>query len=118
MLTVLSNSKFNDPSTYFFDLDCLIFLFKDDISENKIATQSHTYNNNDASRAVDGNIATCMQTDTIGVGNNFPYKTVWWKVDLGAVYSIYSINIKFRNYDGYGMYFFTIYVHVIVYICF
>lgn len=73
----------------------------DDISHNRIATQSHTYNNNAASRAVDGNPATCMQTDVIGVGTSFRYNTVWWKVDLGGVYSIHSINIQFRNYDGY-----------------
>lgn len=58
--------------------------------------------------------ATCMQTDTIGVGSNFHVKTVWWKVDLGAVYSIHSINIQFRNYNGYGLCFFTIYVCVII----
>uniref|UniRef100_A0A8W8NPB9 EGF-like domain-containing protein n=1 Tax=Magallana gigas TaxID=29159 RepID=A0A8W8NPB9_MAGGI len=27
---------------------------------------------------------------------------VWWKVDLGGVYNIYSINILFKNYDGSG----------------
>uniref|UniRef100_A0A8W8NS93 EGF-like domain-containing protein n=1 Tax=Magallana gigas TaxID=29159 RepID=A0A8W8NS93_MAGGI len=43
-----------------------------------------------------------MQTVGIGVGTGFPVKTVWWKVDLGEVYSIYSINIQFRNFDGYG----------------
>lgn len=80
-----------------------IFLSTDDISHNKIATQSHTYNNIDASRAVDRNTATCMQTKEIGVGTSFFHKKVWWKVDLDGVYSIYSINIQFKNYDGYGL---------------
>uniref|UniRef100_A0A8W8NYI9 Multiple epidermal growth factor-like domains 10 n=1 Tax=Magallana gigas TaxID=29159 RepID=A0A8W8NYI9_MAGGI len=30
-----------------------------------------------------------------------PYKTTWWKVDLGGVYSIYSVTILFKNYNGY-----------------
>ena len=43
-----------------------------------------------------------MKTDVIG--ENSPDQTVWWKVDLGGVYGIYSVNILFKNYDGYGMY--------------
>ena len=39
------------------------------------------------------------------IGPNSPYKTAWWKVDLGGVYNIYSVNILFKNYDGYGMYY-------------
>lgn len=93
-----------------FRLSVLNFLSIDDISHNKIATQSHTNNNNDASKAVDGDTTTCMQTETIGVGTNFIHKMVWWKVDLGKVYSIYSINIQFRNYDGYGLCFYTCYI--------
>lgn len=86
-----------------FWISCLNFFYIDDISHNRIATQSHTNNNNYASRAVDGNQATCMQTYAIGVGNSNLHKSVWWKVDLGRDYSIYSINIQFRNYDGYGL---------------
>lgn len=92
-----------------FRISFLNYLSIDDISHNKIATQSTTYNNNDASRVVDGNTATCMQTDAIGVVTHFHVKTVWWKVDLGRIYSIYSINIQFRNYDGYGLCFYTCY---------
>lgn len=44
-----------------------------------------------------------MRTNNIGLTS--PDKTVWWKVDLGGVYSIYSINLLFKSYDGYGMYF-------------
>ena len=77
----------------------------DDLSDQKPATQSTTYpgshDNYKAGNAVDRNTATCMRTEIIGP--NSPYKTVWWKVDLGEVYSIYSVNILFKNYDGYGM---------------
>lgn len=93
-----------------FRISFLNYLSIDVISHNKIATQSTTYNNNDASRAVDGNTATCMQTNSIGVGTNFHVKTVWWKVDLGGLYSIYSINIQFKNYDGYGLCFYICYM--------
>lgn len=72
-----------------------------------MATQSHTspdlYNRYGASKAVDRNIATCTKTKPIG--RNDPDKTVWWKVDLGGMSSIYSIHIQFKSYDGYGMYF-------------
>lgn len=118
MLTVLSNFKFNDIFVYFIELAFLIFLFTDDISHNKIATQSHTYNDNDASRAVDGNTATCMQSDVIGVGTYFRYRTVWWKVDLGEVHNIYSINIQFKNYNGYGLCFYNICILFLMYFFF
>ena len=36
------------------------------------------------------------------IGRNSPDQTVWWRVDLGKVYNIYSINIMFKNYDGLG----------------
>lgn len=58
----------------------------------------------DASKAVDRNTATCMRTLPIGLHN--PEKTVWWKVDLGGVYNIQSINIVFANYNGYGVFFY------------
>ena len=45
-----------------------------------------------------------MRTKEIGQGDQIIDKTVWWKVDLGAVYNIYSVNILFKNYDGHGMY--------------
>lgn len=56
-----------------------------------------------ASNAADRNTATCMRTN--GIGRTLNDKTVWWKVDLGAVYNIYSINILFKHYDGYGVYY-------------
>ncbi|XP_078330762.1 uncharacterized protein LOC111117668 [Crassostrea virginica] len=73
----------------------------DDLSYNKDASQSHTFSGlgYGAGNAVDGNTATCMRT--MDIGQNSPRKTVWWKVDLGGLYNIYSVNILFKNYDGY-----------------
>nr|XP_022311272.1 multiple epidermal growth factor-like domains protein 11 [Crassostrea virginica] len=85
---------------------CVLVFAYDDLSKNKVATQSSTYphGSNDpntyvAGNAVDRDITTCMRTEEIG--QNSPYKTVWWKVDLGEVYNIYSVNILFKNYDRY-----------------
>lgn len=84
----------------------LIFFlsYKDDLSYNKVATQSHTCVGTyyDASNAVDGNTATCMRTKPIGPNN--PDMTVWWKVDLGDLRNIYSISVLFKNYNGHGDY--------------
>ncbi|XP_078327570.1 uncharacterized protein LOC144623176 isoform X2 [Crassostrea virginica] len=44
-----------------------------------------------------------MRTDEIGAGTYVPDKIMWWKVDLGGVYNIYSVNILFKNYDAYEM---------------
>ena len=86
-----------------FKLTCSIVT--DDLSDHKPATQSTTYlgphDIYKAGNAVDRNTATCIRTDAIGP--NSPDKTVWWKVDLGGMYNIYSVNILFKNYDGYGM---------------
>ena len=87
----------------------IVCICTDDLSKDKSATQSTTYPPPGypsvtyvAGNAVDRHITTCMRTDVIG--GNSPYQTVWWKVDLGGVYNIYSVNILFKNYDGYGMY--------------
>lgn len=78
--------------------------WKDDLSYHKTATQSITYTGSEAlygaGNAVDRNTLTCMRT--INIRTSSPEKTVWWKVDLDGVYSIYSINILFKNYDGLG----------------
>ena len=68
----------------------------DDLSKNKVATQSTTYPSSiyTADNAVDRNTMTCMKTEPIG--GNSPDKTVWWRVDLGGVYNIYSVNILFN----------------------
>lgn len=42
---------------------------------------------------------------TMDIGQNAIQRTVWWKVDLGREYSVYSISILFKNYNGYGIYF-------------
>lgn len=84
---------------------CLLLLFEDNLSYNKLATQSLSYpdSSSGARNAVDKNTATCTRQKDIGFSSL--YKTVWWKVDLGGVYNIYSISILFKTYDGYGMYF-------------
>lgn len=48
-----------------------------------------------------------MRTDGIGVGSIASSKHTWWKVDLGAVYNIYSIDILFKDYGHLGMYVFA-----------
>lgn len=87
-----------------------ILLFLDDLSFEKLASQSHTYLGSlyFANNAVDRNKNTCTRTKDIGY-NSF-FKTVWWKVDLGRVHNMYNIGILFKNYDDYGI--FT-YVHVV-----
>ena len=81
------------------------FAYIDDLSKQKIATQSTTVQGDQykAGNAVDRDTKTCMRTKEIGQGEQIIDKTVWWKVDLGGVYNIYSVNIQFRNYDGYGI---------------
>ena len=84
-------------------IDCIC---ADNLSKNRHATQPTTaVSSTDdyiAGNAVDRDITTCIRTYIIGTTSS--YKTVWWKVDLGRVHNIYSINIMFKNYDGYGMY--------------
>lgn len=71
----------------------------------KVATQSLTstgsYTLFGAPNAVDRNPSTCMRAGVIG--RYCPEKTVWWKVDLGRVHNIYSIDIIFKNYNDFGM---------------
>ena len=83
----------------------------DDMSKDKFATQSTTFppdqnipNRYVAGNAVDRDITTCMRTNPIGL--NAEDMTEWWKVDLGGVYNIYSVNILFRNYVGFGIIFY------------
>lgn len=85
---------------------CYIYFVTDDLSYNKVASQSSTVtgNYNDAKNAVDRNVTTCMKTNDIG--GSSPRKTVWWKVDLGRIYSINSVNIFFKNYVDYGIEFY------------
>lgn len=81
-----------------------IFYFcTDDLSFQKDASQSSSWYESlyNASYAVDRNTTTW--TRMYDIGKNSPHKTVWWKVDLGGVYSMYSVNILFKNYVGYGM---------------
>ena len=85
----------------------MIVKYSDNLSYKKNALQSNIYPGTSyyAKNAVDKNITTCMRTQSIG--QNSPEKTVWWKVDLGAVYNIHSVNIVFKNYDDMGTLLFT-----------
>ncbi|XP_011418522.3 protein draper isoform X1 [Magallana gigas] len=73
----------------------------EDLSYKKNATQSPLYpgTSYDASNAVDRNVGTCMRTE--GIGLKSVYHSAWWNVDLGGIYNIYSVNILFKNYEGY-----------------
>lgn len=77
---------------------------KDDLSHKRVVTQSRTFigAHYDAANAVDGNIMTCTRAGEIGITASD--KTMWWKVDLGGLRNVYSINILFKNYNGYGNY--------------
>ncbi|XP_062607535.1 multiple epidermal growth factor-like domains protein 10 [Saccostrea cucullata] len=73
----------------------------DDVSYRKRSSQFSTFpciplSNCVASNAVDRDNRTCMRSDNIGPAST--YKTVWWYVDLGDVYSVYSIRILFKSY--------------------
>lgn len=94
-------------TVYYFEVYFHVFIFKDDISLYKSAAQLHTAVGNQyaASNAVDGNTATCMRTRDIGRSSSD--KTVWWKVDFGGIFSIYSINILFKEYEkSVGVYYY------------
>lgn len=77
----------------------------DDLSFHALASQfpgfsfSSSYYSYEATNAVDRNTTTCMRTDALGIGSSGSSKHTWWKVDLGAVYNIYSIDILFKDYD-------------------
>ena len=82
----------------------IVCICTDDLSKNKTATQSTTAIGPafEASNAVDRDITTCMRTVDIGLTSSS--ETVWWKVDLGGLYNIYSVNILFKNHELMGMY--------------
>lgn len=94
--------------------DYFLFLL-DDLSYSKIATQSTTAEGDfsNANNAVDRNTKTCMRT--LDIGTRSVQKTVWWKVDLGGVYNIYSINILFLNYSSFCMSFILFIVTKLIY---
>nr|XP_022305539.1 receptor-type tyrosine-protein phosphatase alpha-like [Crassostrea virginica] len=75
----------------------------DDLSDHKPATQKPKAENDryKPANAVDREVSTCMRTTDIGSTGNV--HEMWWKVDLGGVYNIYSVNILFKNYGGYEL---------------
>lgn len=82
----------------------LHFTVSDDLSFEKIASQPHSYWGSFyyANNAIDRNTTTCARTQ--GIGYSSPFKTVWWKVDLGREHNLYNMGILFKSYDGFGMY--------------
>ncbi|XP_061170700.1 multiple epidermal growth factor-like domains protein 6 [Saccostrea echinata] len=88
-------------------LVCAIQILSFDISRYKSTSQASTWlcavptcnTFYISSNAVDRVEGTCTRTSVIG--GSSPEKTVWWKVDLGDIYSIYSINILFKDLPGY-----------------
>lgn len=54
----------------------------------------------DVKNVVDGNLIICMRICLVGI--NVFESIMWWKVDFGRVYNIYSISILFKRYDSYG----------------
>lgn len=72
-------------------------VFRQNIAQGKTATQSSTAYNGSASRAVDGN------TDGAYTSNSTTHTNseagTWWKVDLGANYSINNIKVFGRDYE-------------------
>lgn len=77
-----------------------LFLFLDDLSYKKIATQLPIYQRNykyEANNALDRNMTTCMRTQAIGLSSS--NNSMWWKVDLGGWYNVYRITIMFRSYE-------------------
>lgn len=86
------------------------------MSEKKNATQFKRFASTEsdvhkyvAGNAVDRNITTCMRAEDIGA--TALVHTMWWKVDLGEVYTIYSVDILFKNYHGYGIDFHLLHYH-------
>lgn len=86
------------------DIKTITYYFAiDELSYKKVAYQSSTEIGlyHEADNAVDGKTTTCMRAQPIGSSYSYPDQIVWWKVDLGGLYSIYSVDIIFKNYAGY-----------------
>ena len=81
------------------------FISSDDISYQHYAVQYPLYGGHaefyKATNALDRNISTCTRNEGFGLSSQ--HKSVWWRVDLGGVYNIYSVNILFKHYEGYGI---------------
>nr|XP_022311255.1 uncharacterized protein LOC111116549 [Crassostrea virginica] len=77
----------------------------DDISYQHYAVQYPLFGGHaefyKATNALDRNISMCTRNEGIGLSSQ--HKSVWWRVDLGGVYNIYSVNILFKHYEGYEM---------------
>ncbi|XP_056003695.1 uncharacterized protein LOC130049752 [Ostrea edulis] len=73
----------------------------DDLSKGQYTEQSKTRpcvptSDCAANNAVDRNVGSCVRTEAFGI--NSQDKTMWWFVNLGNIYSIYSVRILFKDY--------------------
>ena len=68
------------------------------VAEGKAATQSSTFSGRVADRAVDGNVSGDWALDSVSSTNS--QANAWWRVDLGATYSVDVIDI-FNRTDAY-----------------
>lgn len=86
-------------------ISVLINSLTDDLSVNKPAQQSKTFNNDPmfaATNVVDGDINTCTRKGDIGTTSSV--KSTWWYVDLGDIHSVYNIRIQFKDYADFSKY--------------
>lgn len=86
------------------DIKTITYYFAiDELSYKKLASQSSTEIGlyHEADNAVDGKTTTCMRAIPTGISSSNICNTVWWKVDLGGLYSIYSVDIIFKDYAEY-----------------
>lgn len=79
----------------------IYLLFLDDLSKGQYTEQSKTRpcvptSDCAANNAVDRNVGSCVRTEAFGI--NSQDKTMWWFVNLGNIYSIYSVRILFKDY--------------------
>lgn len=86
------NSDDNNYDLFFFKM---IYPTRKSLQSFTFPGPEETYR---ANNAVDRNVPSCMRTVDIGLRST--NKTVWWKVDLGGLYSLYSIDILFKSYQG------------------
>ena len=91
---------FDNISLIIYYCNAFRWFIKQTTCEPIIYTNSKKYASA-AENAVDRNFSTCTRTKSMGT--NSPEKKVWWKVDLGALHNIHSVQIMFKNYNMEGM---------------
>ena len=105
-LRIVPGSFQTKTCPYSSDLICtLIFIYTANVAVNKNATQSGTFKNWVAGKAVDGitnpkipNMS-CSQTDGLRA-----YGSAWWQVDLAGIFNIKAVKVYNRWDCCHGMY--------------